>query len=219
MTAHVGSASLSSSPFDRDAVRREMRVRRRELSLRDRKRASNRFATIACRSSLLQSSRRIALYIAQGGEADPAVLLQRALRLGCEIYLPVITDHRLKQMRFARFETGTALVRNRYGIPEPDPKRAIFVSARHLDRIFVPLVAVDAVGNRIGSGAGFYDRALKHLRADRLWRRPKLIGIAFECQQLPHIPAHHWDIPLDALLTENTLYRFTSRTAPNKGPL
>jgi 5-formyltetrahydrofolate cyclo-ligase len=196
-----------------------MRARRRELLIKDRKRASNRFATIALRSSLLQASRRIALYIAHGGEADPAALLQRALRLGCEIYLPVITDHRLKQMRFARFDTDTALVRNRYGIPEPDPKHATFISARHLDCIFVPLVAVDSAGNRIGSGAGFYDRALKHLRSERRWRRPKLIGIAFECQQLPHIPAHPWDIPLDALLTEKSLSRFTSRTAPNKGPL
>ena len=213
MTAHAGGASLlPPSSFDRNAVRREMRARRRELSSRHRDLASNRFVTLALRIRALHPGRRIALYIAYGAEADPCVLLQRALRMGCAIYLPTITDHRTKRMRFARYEGGTNLVRNRYGIPEPDKKRRVFVSARHLDVIFVPLVAVDAQGNRIGSGAGFYDRAFKHLHAGRRWRRPKLVGIAFECQRVAQIPSHSWDVPLDALITEKTFYRFTPRT-------
>jgi len=213
MTAHAGGASLlpPSSSFDRNAVRREMRACRRELSPRHRDLASNRFVTLALRMRALQPGRRIALYFAYGAEADPSELLQRALRMGCAIYLPTITDHRAKRMRFARYEGGTNLVRNRYGIPEPDKKRRVFVSARHLDVIFVPLVAVDSQGNRIGSGAGFYDRALKHLHAGRRWRRPKLVGIAFECQRLAQIPSHPWDVPLDALITEKTFYRFTPR--------
>lgn len=209
MTAHAGSASLPpSSSFDRNAVRRDMRARRRELSTSYRKWAAHRFAALAPRLGVLRPGRRIALYIAYGAEADPNALLQRALRMGCEVYLPVITDHRAKRMRFARYEIGTALVRNRYGIPEPQIERATFLSPQHIDVVLVPLVAVDATGNRIGSGAGFYDRALSHLRAARRWRRPKLVGIAFECQRLASIPSHPWDVPLDALLTEKSFYRF-----------
>lgn len=209
MTAHAGGASLPSPPLiDRNAVRRDMRARRRQLSVEFRKRASLRFAMLALRFGIVRPGRRIALYLAYGAEADPRALLQRALKMGCEVYLPVITDHRTNRMRFARYDTGSALVRNRYGIPEPDKTRATFVSVRDIDIIVVPLVAIDAAGNRIGSGAGFYDRALAHLRAGRRWRRPKLIGMAFECQRLASIPSNPWDVPLDALLTERTFYRF-----------
>lgn len=212
MTAHAGGASLLSSSFDRNAVRREMRARRRALSSHDRKSASKRFVSLALRAGLLRPGRRIGLYIAHGAEADPEALLRRAVSMGCEVYLPTITDYRTSRMRFAHFDIGSPLVRNRYGIAEPDKKRGVFANALYLDVIFVPLVAVDAHGNRIGSGAGFYDRALKHLHAARRWRRPKLVGIAFECQMLAHIPSHTWDVPLDALITERTCYRFTPRT-------
>jgi 5-formyltetrahydrofolate cyclo-ligase len=193
-------------------VRREMRARRRALSSRDRKAASNRFVSLALRAGLLRPGRRIGLYIAHGAEADPKELLRRAVSIGCAVYLPTITDYRASRMRFAHFDVGTPLERNRYGIPEPDKTRRLFANALHLDVIFVPLVAVDSHGNRIGSGAGFYDRALKHLHSARRWRRPKLVGVAFECQKLPHIPSHTWDIPLDALITEKTFYRFKPQT-------
>ena len=212
MTAHAGGASLPSSSFDRNAVRREMRARRRALSSRDRKSAPKRFVSLALRAGLLRPGRRIGLYIAHSAEADPKELLRRAVTLGCEVYLPAITDYRANRMRFLHFDVGTPLIRNRYGIPEPDKKSGVFANALHLDAIFVPLVAVDAQGNRIGSGAGFYDRALKHLHAARRWRRPKLVGVAFECQKLAKIPSHTWDVPLDALITEKTFYRFTPRT-------
>jgi 5-formyltetrahydrofolate cyclo-ligase len=114
-------------------------------------------------------------------------------------------------MRFVPFDVRDQLITNRFGIPEPRARRFDSADVRELDVIFLPLVAVDADGNRIGSGAGFYDRALKHLRAGRHWRRPKLIGLAFECQRVKHIPVERWDVPLDALLTEKNLYRFTPR--------
>jgi 5-formyltetrahydrofolate cyclo-ligase len=52
-------------------------------------------------------------------------------------------------------------------------------------------------------GAGFYDRALRR-RLDRsaTWRRPRLIGVAYACQQLPLIPASPWDVPLDLVVTD-----------------
>ena len=109
-------------------------------------------------------------------------------------------------MRFAPFRARDALVPNRYGIGEPRGARTRVVPVRTLDLIFVPLVAVDAQGWRIGSGAGYYDRCLARLRGPRLWRRPKLIGLAYEFQRIEHVAPQPWDVPVDAVLTERSLY-------------
>lgn len=78
-----------------------------------------------------------------------------------------------------------------------------------LDLIILPLVAFDLSGNRLGMGGGFYDRTLsfKHQRCH--WKGPKLIGIAHELQRVDLLPVNDWDIPLDAVITEQKLYQFT----------
>jgi 5-formyltetrahydrofolate cyclo-ligase len=67
----------------------------------------------------------------------------------------------------------------------------------------VPLSAFDRTGQRIGYGAGYYDRAIARLREKGLARQ--LIGIAFDCQEVPSVPAEPHDVPLDAILTESGL--------------
>jgi len=69
--------------------------------------------------------------------------------------------------------------------------------------VLVPVVGFDRRGNRLGMGAGFYDRALRRrLDAGRPWRRPRLVGVAFARQELPGIAASAWDVPLDLIVTE-----------------
>jgi 5-formyltetrahydrofolate cyclo-ligase len=152
---------------------------------------------------------RIAFYVPHKGEADPSALIDRARILHCEVFLPVITDVRLSRMRFAPFRESDALVANRYGIGEPTGSRTRTVPVRTLDLVFLPLIAVDSYGWRIGSGAGYYDRCLAHLRGHRRWRRPKLIGLAYEFQRIEYVAPQPWDVPLDAVLTEQSLYNIT----------
>src|SRR5690606_24554150 len=80
-----------------------------------------------------------------------------------------------------------------------------------LDVIFVPLVAFDSRGTRLGMGAGYYDRALAFRLLRKHWRGPKPIGLAYDYQRLPRIePAPH-DVPLDAVVTERG-YERTNRS-------
>jgi 5-formyltetrahydrofolate cyclo-ligase len=95
--------------------------------------------------------------------------------------------------------------RNRYGIAEPQGNA--YAPLRSLHVILVPLVGVDARGNRLGMGAGFYDRALGRLRVGA-WRRPRLVGIAHSCQQVARLQAQPHDVPLDALITERGIVFF-----------
>jgi 5-formyltetrahydrofolate cyclo-ligase len=68
----------------------------------------------------------------------------------------------------------------------------------------MPVLGFDRAGNRLGMGLGFYDRRLRHLaRRGRRWRRPRLVGVAFGCQELASIEPSGWDVPLDMIVTEN----------------
>jgi 5-formyltetrahydrofolate cyclo-ligase len=154
---------------------------------------------------LFRPGRRIAVYVAHDCEADPSAIVSLARRNGCKLYLPAIADYRRRRMEFRRYARATRLQPNRYGIAEPE-RGAARIAVRHLDLVLLPLVAVDANGTRLGTGAGFYDRCLQHLRAGRRWRRPKLIGLGYEFQRVAGLAARTWDVPLDALLTEKDLY-------------
>ncbi len=151
------------------------------------------------------------MYFAYGHEADLHYVIDVARRRGCLLYLPVITDFRHSRMRFVRYRTDSVMRVNRYGIAEPDPRHAEVIPVRKLDLILLPLVAFDERGWRLGSGAGYYDRALHHLRAGRRWRRPKLIGVGYECQRVARLQPDAWDVPLDGMLTERGLRYFTQQ--------
>ena len=202
MTAHAGGAA---PPSDRSLLRTELRARRRALSTHERASASRQFARILRRSQLLRPGRHIAVYVAHDGEADPSAIVRLARHNRCELYLPAIADYRRRRMEFRSYARHAQLQPNRYGIPEPK-RGAPRIAIRHLDLVLLPLVAVDPSGTRLGTGAGFYDRCLQHLRAGRRWRRPKLIGLGYEFQRVAGLEARTWDVPLDALLTEKDLY-------------
>jgi 5-formyltetrahydrofolate cyclo-ligase len=72
--------------------------------------------------------------------------------------------------------------------------------------MLVPLAAFDIRGHRIGYGAGYYDRAIAGLMEKNM--RPRLIGIAFDCQEVAGVPDEPHDVQLDAMLTESGLRAF-----------
>jgi 5-formyltetrahydrofolate cyclo-ligase len=115
-------------------------------------------------------------------------------------------DYRKQRMEFVRWDEGTPLRPNRFGIPEPADVRGGRIAPIALDIVVLPLLAVDRQGWRLGSGAGYYDRRLRHLRMPRQWRRPRLIGLAYDFQRLGRIEHESWDVPLDAVLTERSFH-------------
>lgn len=201
----------TASP-DRDQLRREMRVRRHAVTDAEQSAVAIGLARTIARQRLLRPGRRIAVYFSQGREADLSCVIALARQRGCRIYLPAITHRRHHRMDFLRFDAHAQLRLNAFGIPEPDPRRVQRIAVRELDLILVPLVAVDRRGARLGSGAGFYDRRLHHLRGQRRWRRPKLIGVAYEFQRIPQLQTQPWDVPLDAVVTDRGYYPIAHQT-------
>ncbi|MCX8131758.1 MAG: 5-formyltetrahydrofolate cyclo-ligase [Clostridia bacterium] len=97
---------------------------------------------------------------------------------------------RIKDMN-KDLESGT------YGILEPRKDKIRIVDPKDIDLVIVPGVAFDICRNRIGYGAGYYDRFLPVLRSDCL-----KIGVAFETQIVEKIETACDDIPMDMIITE-----------------
>ncbi len=76
------------------------------------------------------------------------------------------------------------------------------IGARWLDLVFLPLVGFDARGMRLGMGGGYYDRAFAFRRVRRVWKKPLLIGFAYDLQRVPHLESAPHDVLLDAVVTE-----------------
>ena len=104
-------------------------------------------------------------------------------------------------MRHYLLTDSTVIRNNSYGIPEP--QSGIELHPEQLDVVFIPLLAYDTLGNRVGYGKGYYDRFLASCRKDVL-----KIGLSFfePCEPISDISEN--DIPLDMCITPETVYEF-----------
>jgi 5-formyltetrahydrofolate cyclo-ligase len=185
-------------------------VARRAFGVRVQREHAQALVRRLIRQLSVQRARRIALYWPADGEIDPRALMQRAPCRAKRFYLPVLNPLKPRQRQgalwFVRYRPGERLQPNRFGIPEPIRRGPHLIRPLCLDLMILPLVGFDVQGHRLGMGGGFYDRTLAFRRRHAQWRRPRLIGVAHECQRLEYIEPRPWDVRLDAILTEVRLY-------------
>ncbi len=190
------------------ALRRRMRLARRQLPHDERLAAGAALARQLATLPAFQRARRVAGYWPADGEINPLPALLRAIAAGKACYLPILSPQRPGRLQFARWWPGAPLRYNRFGIPEPGVLKRDWLDPRMLDLVILPLVAFDGSGNRLGMGGGFYDRSFAFL-LNHAWRRPRLVGAAFDLQRLASLPRRPWDIPLDAVVSEQRVRAFT----------
>lgn len=132
----------------------------------------------------------VASYVPLGSEADPAPFEAVARQAGCTIALPHVVS-RAAPLRFLRADG--ALETGPFNLRQPPAEAP---EARP-DIILTPLLGFDRAGNRLGQGAGHYDRAFAAY--PEAWR----IGIAWSMQQVDALRPDPWDVPLHAIATES----------------
>ncbi|WP_321348933.1 5-formyltetrahydrofolate cyclo-ligase [Halopseudomonas oceani] len=195
-----------TSSASRPALRKQLRQARRALSRAQQHKAAERLKRQLAQDIRFLRARHIAFYLANDGEIDPARLLQLANRYRKHCYLPVLQRWPATGMAFQRLIKGQRWQRNRFGICEPRTDRRRQVKAWRLQLVLLPLVGFDSAGNRLGMGGGFYDRAFAYRRRQRHTVRPRLLGLAHQCQQVPQLPFAGWDVPLDGVITDRGCY-------------
>jgi len=205
MTAQAGGAIPSSQTIalERDALRRQLRRERRAISATDRRKASLAIARLLSRHPLIRPGARVGVYLALPGELNLQPFIKLAWQRGCRVFVPHITQARRRQMNFFPLFPHSPLQTHRWGMPELHATaRMQRCPASHLDVVLVPLVGFDAFGNRLGMGAGFYDRHFARLSRATQWRRPHLLGVAYACQQVVALNTQPHDVRLEQIVTE-----------------
>ena len=156
----------------------------RTLSDADRARLERKLAEHL--TSLCAGAKVVGGYSPLGSEISPLLAIEEARSVGAIVAFPAFAN---PGKRF-RFLAGDPLAGGPFGILQP----RLTAPPVEPDVIFVPLIAVDGRGTRLGRGKGHYDRVLAPLRR----KGARLIGVGWPLQRLnSEIPRDPWDVPLD----------------------
>ncbi|MBF4471632.1 5-formyltetrahydrofolate cyclo-ligase [Flavobacterium sp. HJJ] len=111
------------------------------------------------------------------------------------------SDFVTREMTHFLLTDNTKIKKNEYNIPEPID--GLEVPATKIDVVFVPLLAYDIKGNRVGYGKGFYDKFLSQCKPETI-----KIGLSFFEPEESILDLFESDILLDYCVTPNGIYRF-----------
>lgn len=188
----------------RNELRKHLSSARRQLS--DAQVLEYSSAICARLLPLIEPSTRLAGYLALGNEVRVEAVLRMARQQLCKTYVPIVqAEH---QMVFAHLDDDVPLIKNKFGILEPQLATTESIPSGCLDVVLVPLVGFDEHCQRMGMGGGFYDRAFAANKdSPQHTKKPLLIGVAYDIQQTPSVLPDWWDVPLDIIVTESQVLR------------
>ena len=188
---------------DLQQLRRDLKKRRALLDPIEITSTSLSIAAKFWHLPCVQRVSNIGIYMSVAGEIDCGPLIKIGWLRKKRIFAPVLAKNRLN---FAPLNPGSKLVQNRFDILEPVCRPDDLIGPRQLDVVIVPLLAFDTQLNRIGMGAGYYDRTFAFSKRQKLWRRPLLIGVAYSFQRVENLTARAWDVPLHTVITEQNCF-------------
>lgn len=206
MSLELPNLDLPNNTPAKNELRKTLRAKRRNLTPHQQKQASMGLCRQLSRLPEFIFGQRIAAYIPNDGEIDPQPLLELAWRLGKEVYLPILHPFSKGRLLFMTHYPNQEMAKNRYGIPEPLCDHSAYCPVWTLDMVLTPLVGFDAAGNRMGMGGGFYDRTFAFLNDGSRPRKPRMIGVAHECQKVMELPSERWDIVMNKIVTGDATY-------------
>lgn len=181
-------------------LRHHFRGKRSKLSFQDLEDKSLQIANRVLRLDIWSKNYfHLYLSITKHKEINTEYLLQ--ILQGKDKHVIVSkSDFKSKSLMHFLLTDTTALQLNAYGIPEP--AEGIEVPVEKLDVVFVPLLAFDKQGNRVGYGQGFYDRFLKQCRPDTI-----KVGLSF-FEPVERIETDENDVGLDMAVTPDRIFNF-----------
>lgn len=175
--------------------RQEMLRKRRAISEQNRRNWDRQIFDWFCSWSVYRNSETVMFYAAMTDEVQTEELITDALTRGKKVFVPMLGE-KYGEMTAVEIGKLNDLVTGKFGLKMPKPGYEKSVESCTLDLVVVPAVAFDRRGNRMGMGAGYYDRFIPQTDCR------VLLGIAWECQIVDRILCEEHDIPVDYLLTE-----------------
>jgi 5-formyltetrahydrofolate cyclo-ligase len=192
----------------KEKLRRGMRARLRGMSLDLRAETSLVICQMAANQPAFLKSRCVALFAPLPSEPDIHPLIEEAWAQGKRVVLPLMIKRgAVPELDWHEVASWDDVIvpgqPGPSGLREPDPISCRRVPLAELDCVFVPGVAFDHEGFRLGRGGGFYDNFLS-LTPPTL----PCIGLMFSLQKVPAVPREPHDQALRSVITEDGLASF-----------
>jgi 5-formyltetrahydrofolate cyclo-ligase len=152
-----------------------------------------------CRNvlELLDGANPLLVYVSKPSEVNTKALIRQLIAEGKTVVVPII-EKETKTLRLSYLHDPAVLQESTFHVPEP-VGHELPALASDVKAVIIPMLAFDKSGNRLGYGAGYYDRFLStypHLTR---------IGLAFACQEVKEIPADATDAGMDIIVTDTSI--------------
>lgn len=150
-------------------------------------------------SDLYQNSKTIMGFLAFGNEVNIDQLLTQALKDGKKVCVPEILNKTdLAAIQLLDMDT---LVLGKYNIRSVNPNKQININPQTIDLVIASGLGFDKTGNRIGLGAGYYDRFIAKVH------KATILGVAFSNHVISKVPIEENDMSMDYIVTEKGLFK------------
>ncbi len=191
-------ATISELAEEKRALRAKVLAVRDAIPAAARQAAAGVAIQRVCSLDVYQSAKSVLSYMSFGAELNTHGFFETVLRDGKIVVLPRI-DKASKSLKLHVVKGPGDLVEGVWGIREPHPDTRT-VAIADIDMVLMPGLAFDRKGNRLGYGAGYYDRLMAAATA-----KPVRVVAAFDCQVVDAVPVGPSDQPFHILVTESQL--------------
>ena len=183
--------------MSKQEIRRAMVFARNRISDKERQSRSQSIERHLTALDAYQKATIILTYASFRSEADTMGLIRTALEAGKRVAVPVCLPNEV-QILPCEIKSPDELTPGHWGIPEPPKHLQRQIRVEEIDLAVIPGLAFDRHFNRLGYGAGYYDRFLPKMRRDAA-----KIGIGFAFQLVDQLPADPFDVPMDGIITDS----------------
>lgn len=184
--------------MDKADYRSAALARRRSLSDQDKAFAAEAIAAHLLSQPILTSAKRVAAYVSMSSEPGTAPTIQGLIDRGIEVIVPIsLPDLSLDWVSYKPGDSGRV---TSLGVTEPDAPRLGVDALDIADLVIVPALAVDVAGNRLGRGAGYYDRALERSSSIRC-------ALLFAGEIVDELPRDSFDVPVHMAVAPTGVFR------------
>ena len=182
-------------------LRSEVSYRRDALDEAERLQCSERIWKRLVELPEFRACSQALFYVSFKSEVDTFLMRKLSIEMGKAVAVP--RGRQIdKSMTFYYLDSDEDLESGPYGILQPPADSDKIVELEDPSVVIVPGLVFDLRGNRLGWGAGFYDRFLSGEG-----RGLSKLGLAFDCQVVDALPVDTHDVSVDLIVTETRVIR------------
>lgn len=182
-------------------IRKEILTLRESLQPEEVYEKSQKVFENLINTPMYKNSNNLFTYLNFRNEIQTDMIINHALSDNKKIYIPLCNTS-IKELILCKFKDWNDLKPNYMGILEPVNESIQIANRKQVDMAIVPGAVFDRHGNRIGYGAGYYDRFFSSLKNDIC-----KIALCYSFQIVEFVSPSPHDVPMDYIITENEIIK------------